>query len=315
MKNLFWKLQSINASEKLEPESKEFKLYQKKFKKDFSTRELMSEAETIESYNFNAWKNAHYSKIYSLTLAYVVDNGIRVMYITGEEKDLIQTFLNHTNSEYFKEYQITHFDSGILLPYLGVRRAKNNIKTRLHDDLIYQNKRPWNLTGCSVRDYHQGAGDYKYNLEELADIYGIDCNFIESVDEFTFYKAEKFEELKNSAVDEIVTLVNVYRSMLEDTILELVNVQEQFVEKVEEVKSLNVLVELYETKRFSAEVQEKLKKLIKKPLKKEKTHLKQIVTAHYLERIDVMDNQEDKDSKTELNKVRTEEINQFIEGL
>ena len=52
--NLYWKLQSINNTDMIEVGSDEFNIYREKFKKNFETRELMSEEETLIHYNYNA---------------------------------------------------------------------------------------------------------------------------------------------------------------------------------------------------------------------------------------------------------------------
>ena len=106
--NLYWKLQSINNTDMIEVGSDEFNIYREKFKKNFETRELMSEEETLIHYNYNAYKNPLFSKIYSLTVAFVDKGILRVKYITGEEKDLLQTFLNELKSDFFFFFQLVH---------------------------------------------------------------------------------------------------------------------------------------------------------------------------------------------------------------
>lgn len=317
MKNIYWKLQSVNASETLEVGSKEFEIYREHYKKDYTTRELMSEQETIESYEKQAWKNPLFSRIFSLTLAFVEDNTVRVKYFTGTEKDLIQTFLNTLKSDYFKDYKITHFGAEYILPYLGTRIDMNSIKTTIPSGLTYRGIRMWNLTGLCVKDYYSGAGNYKNSLKELAWVYGIQTDFIEPADEFTYYKSGKLKELKESAVSEIFTLVNVHRAMFgEDLIPDLIWV-EQHVENVQEEKPTDVLVLLFETKKFSGAVKEELLKKFakKKPTKKDKENLKKIIIAHYLEIVDVMDFDKVKKEKEAINEERTKEVNEFIDNL
>lgn len=155
-KALYWKLQSINNTDMIEVGSDEFNIYREKFKKNFETRELMSEEETLIHYTYNAWRNPLFSKIYSLTLAFVDGETLRVKYLTGSEKDLLQTFLNEVKGEYFKEFQLVHSDAEYMLPYLGTRLDIHGFRTSLPKDLQYKGLRPWNLSGCSVRDYYQG---------------------------------------------------------------------------------------------------------------------------------------------------------------
>lgn len=317
MQHLYWKLQSINQSDKLEVGSKEFEIYREHYKKDYETRELMSEQETIEHHARNAWRNPLFSKIYSLTLAYIHNNVVRIKYFTGTEKDLIQTFLNTVKSEDFKEHRITHFGAEYILPYLGTRIDKNGIKAIIPQGLQYRGLRPWNLTGLCIRDYYTGAGNYKNSLKELAWVYGIETDFIEPVDEFAYYRAGRIQDLKESAVSEIFTLVNVHRAIVGEENLTDLNWVEEHVENVEEVKPTDVLVFLFETKKFEGFVKEELKKKFtkKKPTKKDRENLKKIILAHYLEIIDVMDFEKVKAEKTALNEERTKEINEFIDNL
>ena len=190
--HLYWKLQSVNNTELLEVGSEEFNIYREKFKKNFETRELMSEEETLIHYTYNSWRNPLFSKIYSLTLAFVDKEEIRVKYITGNEKDLLQTFLNSLKSEYFKDYQLVHSDAEYMLPYLGTRLDIHGFRTSLHKDLQYKGLRPWHLTGLSVRDFYQGAGVYKHSLKEIAWVYGLKTNYIEPVEEFDFFRKKDY---------------------------------------------------------------------------------------------------------------------------
>lgn len=311
-KHIYWKLQSINNQEHLEVGSKEFNLYREKFKKDFETRQLMSEEETLIHYNYQAWKFPMYSKVFSLTLAYVENNQIRVKYIIGEEKDLIVTFLNTLKSDYFKEHTITHFGAEYVLPYLGLRMDKNGIITGVPLGLQYKNERPWTLKGCCVRDYYTGAGNYKYTLKELAWVYGLETSYIESVDEFTFYKQGKLKDLKVSAIDEISTLVNVHRLMVgEDAVLEVVSSEEK-VEAVAEIKPQNWLEELYNANQFTKQIYDGLKEQIfskKKPTKKEKEKLFEIIRGVY-----VRTNFENKDQDTKkVIEQKEKEIKELLE--
>jgi len=306
MKNIYWKLQSINQTEDLTFEDEEYKIYREHYKKDYSTRELMSESETLEHYRKNAYKNPLFSKIFSLTLAFVENEEIRIIYYTGTEKDLIQTFLNTLKNEYFAEHTITHFDAEYVLPYLGTRIEKNRIRTTLPNGLQFMGLKPWNLTGFCLRSYHSGAGAYKNTLKEIAWNQGLDYSFIDFADEFTEYESGNLEGLKISAKNEIKTLVNVHRNMMGENPIEFVNFEEEFVESVEEIKPTDWLKELYAANQFTNEIREGLKKQIfgkKKPTKKELEQLFTIIRGVY-----VRTNFEikDQDSKTTIQKKEKE---------
>lgn len=285
MEYLYWKLQSINQSDELEIGSKEFNLYRDKYKKDFDTKELMSEQETVEHYKLNAYKNPIFSKIYSLTLAFVENNNVRVKYIRGEEKDLITTFLNTIKSDYFKDFKLVHLDAEYMLPYLGIRMDRNGIRSSI-TDLSYKNARPWNLTGVCLRSYYQGAGNYRPNLKEMAYIYNIDTNFIDFADEFDYFRANKLEELKGSAIVELFTTVNVHRLIMGENLIEDLTVSEEYVEKVEELKprGTTLLEDLINAENITTSSKEELKSILKKKklTKKDRVIVEDILTNLYV---------------------------------
>lgn len=309
-KHLYWKLQSINNTDMIEVGSDEFNIYREKFKKNFETRELMSEEETLIHYTYNAWRNPLFSKIYSLTLAFVEGETLRVKYLTGSEKDLLQTFLNDVKGEYFKEHQLVHSDAEYMLPYLGTRLDIHGFRTSLHKDLQYKGLRPWNLTGFSVRDYYQGAGVYKHSLKEIAWVYGLKTDYIEPVDEFNYYRKEELNTLKNSAVNEIKTLANVHRIMLGENPVSDISVAEHKVESVEEVKPTNFLALLYESQAMTLEVRAGLEKQLKKKklTKRDREIVREVILGVYLSSDFINNNQ---DSKSTIEK-KIKEVDEFL---
>ena len=308
--NLYWKLQSINNTDMIEVGSDEFNIYREKFKKNFETRELMSEEETLIHYNYNAYKNPLFSKIYSLTVAFVDKGILRVKYITGEEKDLLQTFLNELKSDFFKEFQLVHSDAEYMLPYLGTRLDIHGFRTSIPKDLIFKGLKSWNLTGFSVRDHYQGAGAYKHSLKEIAWVYGLKTNYIELADEFNFYKKGNFEALKDSAVNEIQTLANVHRLMMGENAVSEISIAEQIVEAVEEVKPTNFLALLYESQAMTLEVRNGLEKQLKKKklTKRDREIVREVILGVYLSSDFINNNQ---DSKATIEK-KTKEVDEFL---
>jgi hypothetical protein len=313
MNNIYWKLQSVNQTDELEIDSKEYNLYREHYKKDYATRELMTMQETVEHYRINAYKNPLFSRIFSLTVAIVEDNTVKIIYYTGHEKDLIQTFLNTLKKDRFKEYTVTHFGAEYILPYLGTRIDKNKIRTSMPSGLLYKGLRPWNLQGFCVRDYYSGAGNYKNNLKEIAWIYDIETSFIEPVDEFVYYKTGQLKELKESAVDEIYTLVNVHRLMVGENTVEELTCNELFVESVEEVKPVNFLALLWESQAMTLEVRDGLEKQLKKKklTKRDREIAKEVILGVYLQNDFILGKQ---DTKATIEK-KTKEVEAFLETI
>ena len=309
-RHLYWKLQSINNTDMIEVGSEEFNIYREKFKKNFETRELMSEEETLIHYTYNAWRNPLFSKIYSLTIAFVDGETLRVKYLTGSEQDLLQTFLNEVKGEYFKEFQLVHSDAEYMLPYLGTRLDIHGFRTSLPKDLQYKGLRPWNLSGCSVRDYYQGAGVYKHSLKEIAWVYGLKTDYIEPSDEFNLYKKGDFDVLKFSAVNEIHTLANVHRLMMGENAVNEISVAEQKVEAVEEVKPKNFLALLFESQAMTLEVRNGLEKQLKKKKlnKRDREVVREIILGVYISSDFINNNQ---DTKAVIEK-KTKEVDEFL---
>jgi hypothetical protein len=312
-KHLYWKLQSINNTDMIEVGSDEFNIYREKFKKNFDTRELMSEEETLIHYNYNAYKNPLFSKIYSLTIAFVDKGILRVKYITGEEKDLLQTFLNELKSDFFKEFQLVHSDAEYMLPYLGTRLDIHGFRTSLPKDLHYKGLKSWNLTGFSVRDFYQGAGNYKHSLKEIAWVYGLKTNYIELADEFNHYKKGGFSVLKDSAIDEIKTVANIHRILIGEEVVEEVSASEQKVEAVEEIKPTNFLALLHESQAMTLEVRNGLEKQLKKKklTKRDREVVREIILGVYLQN-DFINGQQD--TKATIEK-KTKEVDEFLKTL
>ena len=314
---LYWKLQTKLASPELVPNSKEYNLYREHYKANYETRELMNEAQTLMHQRFNGWKHPVFSAIHSLTIAFVNEGVVRIKYITGEEKDLLQTFVNLLKSDHFKEYRLATFDAEVLLPYLAIRFDKNAMPQPNVKDLTFRGLKPWNLTTFDIRTYYQGAGVYKLNLKEIAYVFNQECDFIEPADEFTYYQAGRLDEIKSSAVEEIFTMVNVHRRMMGEDALKDLKIAEERVEEVAEILPSNPLEQLFETKQFSGKLKEEITKMLtqKKPTKSDRTNIPKILYAHYKEKIDVMDYAKVKKQKEETNKKREEEINEFLKEI
>jgi hypothetical protein len=267
---LYWSFQSVHNKE-LEIGSKEDISFRAKYKKDYQTRELYNDTEVVEKFNMNAWRNPNYSRITSLILAKEYNGELIVDYIEGNEKDLLQTFYNKLKNKH-ADCQLVHFDAGIVLPYIGTRFRKNGFKSQVHPNLKYMGLKSWELSGVCLKNYYKGGGDYTFSLEDIADIEGIECDFIHYDSEYTYYHSNQFQALKDSAINKVVTIAKVHRELFELPQLEW-KLLEDFVKDVEPEKPLNWLDELYKEQQFTLEIIDGLKQQVlgskKKPTKKD----------------------------------------------
>ena len=283
MKQLFWKVQTTPQTKNLEIGSKEFNLYKEKYKEH---NNLQTDEDVLIDYYDNASKNPLWGKIHSLSLGFVDEatNVARIKVFKGEEKDIIQNFLNTCN-EHFKASKIVGYNLSFLLPFLRSRMLKNNIKLQgIHEGLVDLNRKPWTLQGMCLQDGFKGIGYYNNSLEELAFLLGLETNFIDGKDVYANFLAGKEDELDKSIIDETFTLINCYKIINGEEPCTDLN---STVVQLSEVKEVEVplLQKLYKASNIDSKTKEDLhKKLAKKKItKKEKVIIEDILVSLYID--------------------------------
>ena len=283
MKQLFWKVQTTPQTKNLEIGSKEFNLYKEKYKEH---NNLQTDEDVLVDYYDNASKNPLWGKIHSLSLGFVDEatNVARIKVFKGEEKDIIQNFLNTCN-EHFKASKIVGYNLSFLLPFLRSRMLKNNIKLQgIHEGLVDLNKKAWTLQGMCLQDGFKGIGYYNNSLEELAFLLGLETNFIDGKDVYANFLAGKEDELDKSIIDETFTLINCYKIINGEEPCTDLN---STVVQLSEVKEIEVplLQKIYKASNIDSKTKEDLhKKLAKKKItKKEKIVIEDILVSLYID--------------------------------
>jgi len=262
MKQLFWKVQTIPQTEELKIDSKEFNLYKEKYRE---YNKLENDADVVFDYYNNASKNPLWGKIYSLSIGFVDEatNIARIKVFKGNEKDIIQNFLNTCN-EHFKASKIVGYNLAFLLPFLRSRMLKNNIKLQgIHEGLVDLNRKPWTLQGMCLQDGFKGIGYYNNSLEELAFLLGLETNFIDGKDVYANFLAGKEDELDKSIIDETFTLINCYKIINGEEPCKDLNSTVVVLEDIKEIE-VTLLQKLFATKTITKEDKEKLKEILKK---------------------------------------------------
>jgi len=292
-KHLYWSYQS---SQSINPSEEELRLFQNKYKSDYEQRTVYEGEELENKFRLNGWRNPLFSQITSIILAFEHNGELRVKQIHGTEEDLLQNFVNLLKNS-FQDYQLVHFDAGIVLPYIGLRLQKNGHLNSPNMGLKYQGYKPWDLKGLDIKQYFKGAGDYTFSLEEIAYILNINNEgIIPYEDEFSYYNSGDLESLSNSAIKKIEVLSQIHRKLFELPELQT-NVVKETVKDVVVEAPTDWLKELYNANQFTNEIREGLKAQIfgkKKPTKKEIEHLFTIIRGAYI-RTNFMAN--DQDSK------------------
>ena len=282
MKQIFWKIQTIPQTEELEINSKEFNLYKEKYREH---NKLETDEEVLNDYYKSGSKNPLWGKIYSLSVGFVDEatNVARIKVFKGEEKDIIQNFLNTCN-EHFKASKIIGYNLSFLLPFLRSRMLKNGLKIQgLHSGLIDLNCKPWTLQGICLQDGFKGIGWWSNSLEELAYLLNLETNFIDGKDVYLNFLADKHKELDESIIDETFTLINCHKIINGEEPCTELNSTVVILEDVKEVE-LTLLQKLYNNNQITLDIKNEVEKLVKskKPTKKEKEHLFTILRGVYV---------------------------------
>ena len=276
MENLYFKLTTIPQSE--EVTGKELELY---FKKYQETNKLEDLEQAKKDYYLNAGKNPLFGKIYSITIGYIYENEARISVLKGDERNIIQEFINLTYNDYFNKHQIAGWNFSFLLPFLRVRAKKNNIHQKLHKDCEDLNKKAWTISGLDLFDAWKGLGWYQSSLEEVAELtFGIETDFVDGKDVYSYFKQGKHEDLDNSSVSEIMALINVHKGIKGEEFIESKSVDIKVLEDVKAVEP-PLLQRVFTAKEITEKEKTELKSLISKVklTKKEKEIVLDLVRA------------------------------------
>lgn len=259
MENLYFKLTTIPQTEDVI--GKELELYFKKYQESNKLEDLN---QAKEDYYLNGGKNPLFGKIYSLTVGYLNGNEARISVLKGDEKNIIQEFINLCNNEHFTKHQVAGWNFSFLLPFLRVRAKKNKIHQKLHKDCEDLAKKSWTITGLDLFDMWKGLGWFQSSLEEVAELtFELETNFVDGKDVYNLYKAEAFDKLDNSSADEIMALINIHKGIKgEDFITEkLVSIK--VLEDVKEVE-VPLLQKVFTTKTITKENKQQIEEILKK---------------------------------------------------
>jgi hypothetical protein len=282
MKQIFWKVQTLPQTKELEVGSKEFNLYKEKYQE---YNKLETDEDVLKDYYTNSSKNPLWGKIYSISLGFVDEatNSARIKVFKGDEKDIIQEFLNTCN-EHFKASKMVGYNLSFLLPFLRSRMLKNGMSIQgLPQGLIDLGMKPWTMQGICLQDYFNGIGWFKNSLEETAFLLNLETNFIDGKDVYSYFLAEKEEELNKSIIDETFTLINCYRIIQGEKPCEELNSTVVVLENVKEIE-VSLLQRIYKAVSIDSATKEKIEQKLNKAklTKKDKEIVEDILTSLYV---------------------------------
>lgn len=308
---IFIDLETSRQVEELTQEHPHYEVWKYK-NRNKDTQELPTHEETVKSYKDKAALFPEFGKIVCASIGYIKDDQLLTKSFVGEEIDILR--------EVVKTIKAT-----------GRKIVAHNIAF----DIVFLRKR-WFINGLSIDDYIMSDSGLKVwdmekhmycsmalwkgisftntSLDELAMCFNIPSSKsgeVTGANVGDAYFAGKINQIAEYCEKDVAVVGNLIRCWKGDSILEHISKTGQ---KTEEVNQ-TLLQELYNTKNFSSDFQERLRKQLKerKMLKKEIKTVEKLLLSHYLTKVDVMSY--DKKQTEESNKERTLEIKNFIKTL
>lgn len=219
---LFLDLETVPQHENWNELSERTKVLWEK-KTQFQRKENISPE---EYYYERAGILSEFGKIICLSCGLIIeDKKIRIKSFYGdrEEKILIE-FNELLKSNYFKSNLIlcAHNGKEFDFPYLARRMMIHQIE--LPKILRFHGKKPWEIQHLDTMDLWK-FGDYKHytSLDLLSHVFGLpspkdDMNGSEVSD--VYYKDKNLERIKTYCENDVITLINVFRKMRYESVLE-----------------------------------------------------------------------------------------------
>jgi hypothetical protein len=310
-KVLFFDLEVVRKNKELDINSKEFELFQKKTRNK-ETDELLPDNEVVEQYNKRAALKMCYTKIVSIGVGFIKEGEVHIKALEGDEESVLKQFCTIANSfDYICGANILAYD----LPMVAVNGMRYfDVTESLVDRFLTSGKKPWNLDRClDLMDIFKGTHYANTSVDEMCYHFDIESpktdldGSMVSEEYWTngIYKINKYVK------QDVFANINIFKKM---------RFEQSFITFIDKNNDINIqpfteekpiLEQLFETKQFSKEVKDYLitQKIAKKDLEK----VKKFVLSSYKEQIDVM--AKDKKKLQEINKQRTEEVNEFFKTL
>jgi hypothetical protein len=310
-KVLFFDLEVVRKNKELDINSKEFELFQKKTRNK-ETNELLPDNEVVEQYNKRAALKMCYTKIVSIGVGFIKEGEVHIKALEGDEESILKQFCAIANSfDYICGANILAYD----LPMVAVNGMRYfDVTESLVDRFLTSGKKPWNLDRClDLMDIFKGTHYANTSVDEMCYHFDIESPKTDLDGSMVSeeYWTNGIEKINKYVKQDVFANINIFKKM---------RFEQPFTNFIDKNNDTNIqpfteeqpiLVQLFETKQFSKEVKDYLitQKIAKKDLEK----VKKFVLSSYKEQIDVM--AKDKKKLQEINKQRTEEVNEFFKTL
>lgn len=307
---IFFDCEVVRANDKLDLDSKEYELFQRKTR-NRSNDEVLSDDELQEEYQKRAALKRCYNKIVSIGVGFVKDGVVYIKSISGDEETVIKEFVEIANKfKYCCSFNGNSFDLPIIV---GNGMKYFNIAETLRDAFNPMGKKPWDLKMCiDLMDVFKGTHYANSSLDEVCYHFDIPSpkDDIDGSQVSDIYYLEGIDRINKYVVQDVFAIINLFNKMQGKDIFK--NFTDKSDTTIEDDRS--VLQKMYDMNEFPEHLQKELKEIIdggKKLTKKDKTNLFTILRG-VLIRTDFENG--DQDSKAVIAD-KEEDIKEFIESL
>lgn len=306
---LFFDAEVVRRSKELDLNSREFELFQKKTR-NRETDELLPDNEVVEEYKKRAALKMCYTKIVTIGVGFIKDGEVHIKSLTGEEDEIIKQFCKISKSfDYVCGANVIGYD----LPMISNNGYRYfDVCEELSDRFNVNGKKPWELKNVvDLMEVFKGTHYANSSLDEICYHFGIpspktdlDGSMVSEE-----YWSNGVDKIAKYVKQDVFASVNVFKKMRFEPVFE------DFIDKnggEESVKEVNWLKELERECRLTKEIKEGLKQQFKgkkKPTKKEKEELYQILRGVYVKTQFIDSTPDSKDTI----KRKEEEIKEFLE--
>ena len=303
-KTLFFDIEAVRAHKELDPESKEFQMYQKKLR-NRDTDELPSIQETQDDYNKRAALKMGYLKIVTIGLGYVRAGEVYVKALVGSEEEILSQFFEILSQfDYVCGINILGYD----LPHCYMNSAKYFDFTEIvPDKFVTSGKKPWELKSViDLMEVAKGTHYANMSFDELLYHFGLDSSKTDidgsQVSE-TWYNGEQDRVIEYVKQDVFQT-INLFCKM------QFNEPFEDYIDRSGSVapkKELTPLKDIYSSNYLSDKAKAELSKILskKKLTKKDQAFVQDLLENLYI-RSEFMDS--DKPDVVEAKKSEIKEM-------
>lgn len=241
---LFFDIEVVRSQDKLDINSKEFELFQKKMR-NRDTDELPTDEETIELYNRKAGLRMCFNKIVCISCGAVRDGQLYIKSYTGTEEEIINAFHKKClEFDYVAGYNVLYYD----LPMIQINAMRYNGVEEIPERFSTSGKKPWNMDRIvELMDVVKGTHFTQPSLDEVcfhlnvpsSKEGGIDGSQVSDV----YYK-EGVDRVAAYCDRDVFATVNVFKKLrgekMFDEYVDINTIQNQ--EKVEDTPILKAIL-------------------------------------------------------------------------